>query len=79
VKRSSANAKKKLAVAPRARKSGPRHDLEAACAAEPEAERLRAESEALERAQIRALLRRPMIERTHFLRVKLPWGLRSTL
>jgi hypothetical protein len=33
----------------------------------------------LEREQIRSLLRRPMIERTHFLRVKLPWGLRSTL
>jgi hypothetical protein len=36
-------------------------------------------SEALEREQIRALLRKPMIERTHFLRVRLPWGLGTTL
>ena len=75
----SAKPKKKATAAPRARRSGAPHDLEADRAAAPEADRLRAESEALEREQIRSLLRRPMIERTHFLRVKLPWGLRSTL
>ncbi len=74
-----AKPKKKATAAPRARRSGPPHDLEAERAESPEADRLRAESETLELAQIRALLRRPMIERTHFLRVKLPWGLRSTL
>ncbi len=75
----SAKAKKKPTAAPRARRSGAPHDLEAERAAAPEAERLRAESEVIEREQIRSLLRRPMIERTHFLRLKLPLGLRSTL
>ncbi len=36
-------------------------------------------SGAAELAQIRALLAKPMSERTHFLRVRLPWGLGSTL
>jgi len=40
---------------------------------------LRRESEILEIEQIRTLLRKPMIERTDFLRVRLPWGLGSTL
>ena len=43
------------------------------------AEDLRLASEFLEREQIRSLLRKPMIERTHFLRVRLPWGLGTTL
>jgi hypothetical protein len=42
-------------------------------------EELRLASAALELEQIRALLRKPMIERTHFLRARLPWGLGSTL
>jgi hypothetical protein len=35
---------------------------------------LRRESEAVLRDQIRRLLARPMAERTHFLRVRLPGG-----
>lgn len=35
---------------------------------------LRAESDAALRDQIRRLLARPMIERTHFLRVRIPGG-----